>query len=445
MIEICTVGGYSEVGRNMTAVKIDDEVVIFDMGLCLPKIINFEEEGGHRDNLTSQGLIKLGAIPNDNVIKKWRNEVKAIALTHCHLDHIGAVPYLARNYKKVPVIGTPYSIEVLRRMIRDDNIDMKNPLKILNPNSKLKVSKNLEIEFINMTHSTPQTVMIALHSKYGTIIYANDFKFDNNPIVGKKPNIERLKELGKENVIALIVDSLYGNSEKKTPSEKVAREMLKDVMLGTESSENLIIATTFASQIARLKSIIDFGKVLNRKIVFFGRSLAKYTEAAENIKLINFSKDVEILPYRRQIEKKLNEIEKEGRTKYLIICTGNQGEPESVLSKMADGRIHFDFLPQDHVIFSCRTIPDPLNIKNRKKLEDNLKEKKVRIFTDIHISGHAAREDLRDLIQMLNPQHIFPAHTPTEEQKAMAELAEEIGYESGKDVHLSKDGQFLEL
>ncbi len=445
MIEICTVGGYSEVGRNMTAVKIDEEVVIFDMGLCLPRIINFEEEGGHRSNLTTDGLIKLGAIPDDEVIKKWRKNVKAIALTHCHLDHIGAVPYLSKHYKNAPVIGAPYSIEVFKSMIRDDDLEFKNHIKVLNPNSRMKISKNLELEFINMTHSTPQTVMIALHSKYGSIIYANDFKFDNNPIVGKKPNIERLKELGKENILALIVDSLYADDERKTPSEKVAREMLKDVMLGTESSENLIIATTFASHIARLKSIIDFGKILNRKIVFFGRSLAKYTEAAENIKLVHFSKDVEILPYARQIIKKLGEIEKEGRTKYLIVCTGNQGESESVLSKMADERIVFDFLPQDHVVFSCRTIPDPLNIRNRKILEENLKKKKVRIFTNIHVSGHAGREDLRDFIQMVNPQHIFPAHSMEEKQKFLAELAEEIGYERGKDVHISKDGDIIEI
>ena len=116
-----------------------------------------------------------------------------------------------------------------------------------------------------MTHSTLQTVMIAVHVKEGTIIYANDFKFDNYPIVGKKPNYERLRALGKENVIALIVDSLYSNAERKTPSEKVARELLKDVMLGTENQDSLIIVTTFASHLARIRSIIDFGKLLNRK------------------------------------------------------------------------------------------------------------------------------------------------------------------------------------
>lgn len=445
MIEICTIGGYSEVGKNMTAVKIDEEVVIFDMGIFLPKIINFEEEGGDRKSLTTDDLIKLGAIPNDTVIKDWKSKVKAIAFTHCHLDHIAAAPYLGKNYPRAPMIGTPFTIEVLKRMVRDDNVELKNKFKVLNVNSKIKISNNLEMEFINMTHSTPQTVMIALHSKYGTVLYANDFKFDNNPIVGKKPNFERLKELGKENVVALICDSLYSHNEQKTPSEKVAREMLKDVMLGTESADNLIIATTFASHLARLRSMIDFGKVLNRKIVLFGRSMEKYIDSAERVGLVKFSNQVEIIPQKRDIEKKLKEIEKQGRSKYMIICTGNQGEPESVLKKMADNRIPFHFLPFDHLIFSCKTIPDPVNIKNRAILEEELKKKKVRIFTDIHTSGHASREDLRDLIQMVKPKNIFPAHVPPDGQKFLVELAEELGYVKNKNVFVSENGKFRKL
>src|SRR3989338_668127 len=445
MIEICTIGGYSEVGKNMTAVKVDEEVVIFDMGVFLPKIINFEEEGGDRRNLTTDGLIKLGAIPDDTVIKHWKGKVKAIVFTHCHLDHVAAAPYLGNNYPKAPMIGTPFTIEVLKRMVRDDGIDLKNKFKVLNVNSKIKITKNLEVEFINMTNSTPQTVMIALHSKYGTVIYANDFKFDNNPVVGKKPNLERLKELGKENVVALIVDSLYSQRDGKTPSEKVAREMLKDVMLGTESSENLIIATTFASHIARLKSMIDFGKVLNRKIVFFGRSLEKYIDSAEKAGLVKFSNHVEIIPQKNDIIKKLREIEKQGRAKYMIVCTGNQGESESVLKKMADSRIPFHFLPFDHVIFSCRTIPEPVNIKNRERLEEELKKKKVRIFTDIHSSGHCFREDLRDLIHMVKPKNIFPAHVPPDGQKYLVELAEELGYKKNKNVFVSENGVFRKI
>lgn len=443
MVEICTVGGYSEVGKNMTAIKSGDEVVILDMGINVAKLINFEEEGNDRSTLDARKLIAIGAIPDDSVIKEWGSKVKGIICSHCHLDHVAAIPYLADKYN-CPVLGTPFTIEVIKTLLNDERFKIRNKLVSVNVNSSYKLGNNFEIEFINITHSTLQTVMIAVHVKEGTIIYANDFKFDNYPVLGKKPNYERLRALGKENVLALIVDSLYSNSERKTPSEKVARELLKDVMLGTENQDSLIIVTTFASHLARIRSIIDFGKLLNRKIVLMGRSMFKYSDAAERIGLVNYSKEAEILAYARLIKKKLSDIEK-NRSKYVIVCTGNQGEPESVLSKMADGRLPLNFKQEDHIIFACKTIPEPLNIKNRAILEEKLKQKKVRIFSDIHVSGHCGREDLRDLIKMVRPQYIFPAHGDKHKLMGLAELAVEMGYSLGKNVHVMEDGKKITL
>lgn len=442
-MQICTVGGYVEVGKNMTAIKVGDEAVVIDMGFYLPKLIDFEEEGGDRKTITSEALMKLGAIPNDSVISSWKNNVKAIALSHCHLDHVGATPYLANKYN-APVIGTPYTVEVLRNMIREDGLALKNELKAINPNSVFKVSKNISIELINMTHSTPQTAMIAVHTKEGTVLYANDFKFDNYPVVGKKPNLKRLKELGDEGVKALVVDSLYASDERKTPSEKVAREMLKDVLLGTSNQDNAIISTTFASHIARLKSIYDFGVELDRKVVFMGRSMMKYIAAAEKLNLVKFQK-AEVVGYANKVKKKLVEIEKNGRYKYLVVCTGGQGEPGSVLSRMATNQLPFDFAQNDHIIFSCKTIPAPINQANRAMLEGRLKKKKVRIFSDIHVSGHAGREDLRDLINITKPEHVIPAHGNISMLTALGDLATEMDYELGKTVHIRSNGQILNI
>ena len=165
--------------------------------------------------------------------------------------------------------------------------------------------------------------------------------------------------------------------------------MLEDVLLGIDNKDNLIIVTTFSSHIARLKSIVEFGKKLNRKIVFLGRSLAKYVKAAEKLNIVNFSSDVDIVRYGRQIEEKLNKIDKD-RKKYLLVMTGHQGEPKSVLNKISTGVIKFKLYPEDNVIFSCRTIPTPVNIANREALENELKLTGIRIFKDIHQSGHAA-------------------------------------------------------
>lgn len=444
MINVCSIGSYSEVGKNMTAVRVGNETIILDIGFYLPALIDFEEGGGDRKTLNRETLIKIGAIPDDNVINEWADSVKAIVLSHAHLDHIGAVPMLAPKYN-APVIGTPYTIEVLKTMMADDKLTIKNKIKVMNINSKMQVSENISIELINVTHSTLQTAMIAIHTKEGTILYANDFKFDNHPIVGKKTNIKRLKELGNENVKLLIVNSMYSNSDQKTPSEKVAREMLKDVLLGTENSENIIFATTFASHIARLSSLVSLGNMLNRKVIMLGRSMQKYIKAAEKLNLVKFTGKAEIIGYANKIKKKLKQIEKTDRSKYMIICTGGQGEPSSVLNKIITNKIPFEFVGGDHVIFSNRIIPALPNQNNRRLMEENLKKKNVRIFKDLHVSGHASREDIRDLITMVKPQHIIPVHGYPDMFKGLTELCSDMGYDIAKKVHIMQDGFKIDL
>jgi ribonuclease J len=438
MIEIYAVGGYNDVGKNCTAVNVDGEVIILDLGIHLESYIKLTQDEDIV-KIDANKLMDVGAVPNISVLDKIRKNIKAIVVGHAHLDHIGAVPYIADKLN-APVVCAPYTGEVIKSILKDDGIRLKNEIKTVNLNSFYKVSSNLKIELIHITHSVPQAALIAIHTKYGVILYANDFKLDLYPVLGKKPDFKRLEELGKKGVIALIVESTYANDARKMPSESVAKEMLKDVLLGTDNKDNLIIVTTFSSQIARLKSIIEFGKKLNRKIIFLGRSLAKYVGAAETVGIVNFSRDVEIVKYSRQIEKRLKKIDKD-RKKYLLVCTGHQGEPKSVLYKIAKGDFKFNLYPEDSVIFSCRTIPTPTNIANREALENELKQTGVRIFKDIHQSGHAAREDLRDVINWLKPKNIIPSHGNKEMKDALAELAVEMGYKVGKNVFLVKDGQ----
>jgi len=439
-IDICSVGGYNEVGKNCTAIKIDDDVFILDLGLHLENYIKYTEDEDIV-NINGQELVKVGAVPDLSVIKDWIHKTKVVIPTHAHLDHVGAIPYLSNEFK-APIFCTPFATAVIRAILKNEKIQLKNAIKTLTTNSMYQLNSDIKIEFINTTHSTPQTAMVALHTKYGTILYANDFKFDKYPTLGKKPNFKRLGELGKKGVIVLICDSTYAGDHKKMPSESVAKEMLRDVLLGTESKHNAIIVTTFSSHLARLKSIIEFGKKLHRKIILMGRSLHKYVMAGEEIGIINFSKDVEIVKYGKQIKKKLKKIEK-NREKYLLVVTGHQGEPKATLSKMARGIFKFRFKPEDHIVFSCKVIPTPTNIQNREMLENDLKQFKVRIFKDIHVSGHAAREDLRDLINLVKPKHIIPAHGELKMTSALCNLANQMGYK--KNVHLMQNGQYLKI
>ncbi len=440
-MEICTVGGYNEVGKNMTAIKMGDEVIIIDMGFYLPAVIDLGEEEDH--DVSFEELKRAGAFPDDSLIKDWKDKVKAIVIGHCHLDHIGAVPYLADKYK-CPVYGTPFTIEVLKSICNDEKIKLKNDLRKINPNSKLKLTNKITLELIGITHSTLQSSLILLGSDEGKVLYCNDFKFDNTPVLGKKPNYERLRKLSKENVVALISESLYAHREGKTYSEKIARELLKDVMLNTNSKGKAMFVTTFASHLERIYSAIEFAKKLNRKVLFLGRSMAKYIKAAEAVGIVNFSKDGIIAGYSKQVKKELEKVEK-NRGKYVVICTGSQGEPNSVLDKILRKRLPFKFTEKDNVIFSCRTIPDPINIANREVLEKKLKKYKARIFTDVHASGHASREDLRDLIEMVKPKNVIPSHGDNVKLNALGEIAEECGYKMGSTLHIMHNGKRVKL
>jgi ribonuclease J len=444
-MNIYGVGGFNEVGKNMTVIELKDDVFIFDCGLFLPPIVELEEA---ENVYTEKKLRSIGAVPGDLILDRLgiRNKVRAILPSHAHLDHIGALPYLAQRYN-ADIIGTPYTIEVLDTLLRDEKIMLNNHLKVVQPNSFCFVqgkNKKYKVDFINITHSTLQTSMIALHTEEGIVLYSNDFKFDNNPVLGKKPNYEQLKEIAKEGVKVMIVDSLYSGDERKTASEKVARTLLEDVLLTTTNENSGLFVTTFSSHIARLKSIVDFGKELNRKIVFLGRSLNKYVAAAARIDMCPFRNDIEIATYRKQLEKKLKQINS-NRKDYLVVCTGHQGEPGSILDRIARNKLPFQFREKDHLVFSSSIIPTPISIENRQKLDQKLKQRGVRMFNNVHVSGHAGREDLRDFINMINPEHIIPAHGEHAKISPMVELAEELGYKRQKNVHLINDGEKLTL
>ena len=440
-VEIFSVGGFNECGRNCVAVKVDDEVILLDLGLNLEPYINYTNNEDVKD-INPEELIAVNAVPDISKIKNLHRKVKAIVAGHAHLDHIGAIPYLGGNFK-APVVCTAFTAEVLKSIFKDENLKMHNKIKVLNANSCMKISDKVTIEFVNVTHSIPQTVIVVIHTPDGAVVYTNDFKFDLNPIIGRKPNFKRLKQIGKEGVLALFADSTRSGLDKKTPSESVAKELLKDVLLGTSSEGKTIIVTTFASHLARLKSIILFGKKLNRKILFLGRSLSRYVQAGENLDLINFSKDVEILKFGKQIKYKLQNLQ--GKLdKYLLVVTGHQGELNATLSKMADGRIPFKFKKGDHVVFSCEVIPTETNKANREVLENKLRNYGVRVFKDIHVSGHGAKEDIRDLIIYLKPKNILPSHGCIEMRKPTVSLAREMGY-SDEQIHLLHNGEKLKL
>ncbi len=439
-LEIIPIGGFSEVGRNCVAIKHDDEIVICDMGLMLDKYIEFTESiDQQRSMINGKKLIQIGAAPDMNILGDLKKYVVAICATHGHLDHVGAIPFLSNKFD-ADIHATPFTAEVIESLSNRDGLPLKNKI-IRHPiNSRFRLTRKIDLEFINVTHSIPETVAIAVHTRDGTVIYMNDFKFDVSPTLGQKTNTKRLIQL--RGVKALIIDSLYAHKNEKCPSEKIAEQMLYDTLLGTDTEGKMIIVTTFSSHIARLKAIVRLGEQLNRKVVFLGRSIDKYTAASERAGIHSFKGQVKMYAYRDKIEGFLAKMDDPG--KYLLVATGHQGEPKAVLSRIiTEGKLKLR--PDDIVVFSSKTIPAGDNVKNKAKLDEILHKKHVRVFNDVHVSGHGAREDHRVLLQLLKPENIIPTHGGIKQLEAFKDLAtRELGYKKEK-VHILYNGKKLLL
>ena len=439
MVIIAPIGGYTSIGKSMTAVKVDNEVILIDMGLHVERYANYtqEEEIMKPD---ADELMHEGAIPDITLIDDWKEKVVGIVPSHAHLDHVGAIPHLAHQFN-VPIFGTPFTIEVIQSLFDNERKERKNELKKIMPNSQQQIG-SITVEWLNITHSTPQSSAIIVHTKQGAIVYLCDFKLDNTPVLGEATNVKRLKEIGEQGVLAVIMDSTNAESPERTPSEAVAKEMLQDLLSSIRDTEGIII-TTFSSHLARLKTLLDIGQQLNRKVLFLGRSMARYITAGEKAGVINFTSRAEVHAYRSKIARVLKRVEEEGEEKYLLVVSGHQGEPQSTLSKIANKILEYKLDPKDTVIFSCTVIPTETNKRNRELLEQRLQRMGVQVYKDVHQSGHAAAEDVKDMIRWLKPKHIIPAHGEEPMRKAVEQLVHEVSPDTK--VHILNEGERIEL
>jgi ribonuclease J len=442
-IEIIAVGGYDEVGRNMTAVRCGKEIVIFDMGLRLDQVMIHED--AEVENLHSLDLIQMKAIPDDTMMNTVEGSVKAIVCSHGHLDHIGAIPKLAHRYN-APIISTPYTTELIRQQISgEQKFGVNNKLFALKAGQKYTLSQNLVLEFVRMQHSIIDTVTPVLHTPHGAIVYSCDFKLDRTPVIGEPPDFARLAQIGKEGVIALIVESTYVENKGRAPSERIARDLVRDTITSYEDDKNAILVSTFSSHIARVKTIAECAHEIGRKPVLLGRSMERYSSTAEQMKLVSFPDTVSMFGNRRTVDRMMRRMMKSGKEKFLPIITGHQGEPGSILTRLVLGDTPYKLDKGDKVLFSAKVIPNPMNRGQRYMVEAHLGMTGARVFEDLHVSGHSYREDHYEFIHLLNPQHIIPAHGNIRMTSAYAEFASETGYTLHNDVHIMSNGHRLKI
>ncbi len=423
MVRIHALGGYGIVGRNMTVYEFTDTAIAVDIGIHLDNYIEYTEAEPNRQYVDRELLQQLGAVPDIRQLTRVREKIRAILITHGHLDHVGAVPFLEREFK-ADIITTPFTAEILRTLAKDARIRLKNPIREIPPGGIVQIDR-LRIRFIPAPHSIPETMLILIESPEGVFLHATDFKLDQKPGIGKPLDFKPLEKYAGA-YEAVILDVLNAEDETRTPSESIAQAMLEDTLLQKDLRKKGIIVTTFSSHMSRLQEIVRVARKLKRNVVFIGRSLDKYTRAAMTTGITQFT-DVEIIGMSRKARAFLKKIHTK-REEYLIVMTGHQGEPGSVLERVARRDIPYPLGKDDVVVFSCRTIPTEKNKRNREVLEELLSRQGVRIYKDVHVSGHLSGEDHLTFISRLKPKRIIPTHSGLSTAKSFQQLMRKLDY-----------------
>lgn len=380
--KVFALGGLGEVGKNMYCVMHENEIIIIDAGVTFP------------DDVMGVDYI----IPDFTFLKKNERKIKALFITHGHEDHIGAIPFLLQNVN-IPFIYAPnQAIGLIKKKLEERNIQYKN-LFVYNEKSKIKF-KHLMVEFFMTTHSIPDSHGICIHTPNGTIVETGDFKFDLTPI-GPMANIHKMAEIGKKGVTLLLSESTNALSEGFSISESKVDEALSDIF---KKHHGRIIIATFASNIYRLKHIVDTCKRNNRKIAIFGRSMNNNIEISIEGGYIK-NKEIFITP---------EEANSMPDHKVCLLCTGSQGEPLAALSRIANGtHKQIKLKGNDTVVFSSSAIPG--NAVSISRTINKLYLKGVKVYTntslsDVHTSGHANEEELKLMIRLIKPKYLMPIH-----------------------------------
>ena len=417
-VKVMALGGLNEIGKNMTVIEYKDEIVVIDAGLSFPE-----------DEMLGVDIV----IPDITYLLKNKDKVKGIFITHGHEDHIGALPYILKKID-VPVYGTRLSIGLIEVKLKEHKLNNVK-LNVVTPKQIIKL-KNISVEFIKNNHSIPGSCSLAVHTEQGVIFHTGDFKIDLTPIDGDVMDIHRICELGSSGVLLMLADSTNVEKPGFTMSERTVGAGLDDLFRKANGSR--IIVATFASNIHRLQQIINMAVKFNRKVAISGRSMVNVIGVAKELGYLDMADETLI---------DLNDISKYDDSELVIITTGTQGEPMSALARMAcSEHKKVEIKSGDLVIISAHPIPG--NEKLISRVINLLFERGARVvyndLADIHVSGHAAQEDLKLINRMVKPKFFMPVHGEFRMLKRHAKLAEELGMPE-QNVFVMQTGQVLEL
>ncbi|MDN5311893.1 MAG: ribonuclease [Thermoanaerobacteraceae bacterium] len=417
-LQIIPLGGMGEIGKNMTVIQYDKEIIVIDSGLMFP-----EEE-------------MLGidvVIPDITYLIENKENVKGIVITHGHEDHIGALPYVLQQIN-APLYGTKLTLGLVDGKLKETKFKKSVPMNIVKPPATVQIG-SFTVDFIRVNHSIPDAVGLAIHTPVGVVCHTGDFKLDQTPVDGRIADLHKFAELGSKGVLVLLSDSTNAEREGYTMSEKVVGTTIEEIF---QKAGGRIIVATFASNIHRIQQILDSAYKFNRKVAVVGRSM---------VNVVNIALDLGYLSIPKGLLMELDEIARLPKERVVIITTGSQGEPMSALTRMAmSEHKKVEIVPGDTVLISATPIPG--NEKFVARTIDHLFKQGANVIYEaisgVHVSGHASQEELKLMLNLIRPKFFVPVHGEYRHLIHHAQLAKQIGIPE-ENIFIAENGRVLEF
>ncbi|HHY04532.1 MAG TPA: ribonuclease J [Thermoanaerobacterales bacterium] len=417
-LQIIPLGGMGEIGKNMTVIQYNKEILLIDSGLAFP-----EEE-------------MLGidiVIPDISYLIENKDRIKGIVLTHGHEDHIGALPYVLQQIN-APIFGTKLTLGLVEGKLKEAKLKNNISLNVIKPPATIKIGSFL-VDFIRVNHSIPDSIGLGIHTPMGIICHTGDFKLDQTPVDGQKADLSKFAELGSKGVLLMMSDSTNSEREGYTMSEKVVGQTIEDIFRVTKGR---IIVATFASNIHRIQQIFDAACKFNKKVAVVGRSMVNVVNTALELGYLSIPKDIFM---------ELDEISKLPKEKVVIITTGSQGEPMSALTRMAmSEHKKVEIVTGDTVLISASPIPG--NEKFVGRTIDRLFKQGAEVIYEaisgVHVSGHASQEELKLMLNLVRPKYFVPVHGEYRHLVHHAQLASQVGIPE-ENIFILENGRVLDI